>query len=72
MNTATQPAKIRSFDSAKTNSQRNTISFIGFFSKMKEQIGTGCRKPAGYDSMSQRQLEERAAEDMAIAKAMGF
>ena len=71
MNTATNSAKVRSFDSTKTSTP-NTISFIGLFSKVKEQIGTGCRMPADYSVMSQSQREEKAAQDMAICKAMGF
>jgi hypothetical protein len=43
-----------------------------FLARIKEGCGTGFRKPEFYSSMSQKQLEQRAQEDMAIAKTMGF
>jgi hypothetical protein len=72
MNSATQPSKIRSFDSNATDRLKNTNSFTRFWNRLAEGVGTEFRKPANYSSMSQRELEQRAAEDMAIAKAMGF
>ena len=73
MNTATHPSKIRSFDSTGRNRfTKNTNSFTRFWNRLAEEVGTGFRKPANYSSMSQSELEQRAAEDMAIAKAMGF
>ncbi|HEY2497726.1 MAG TPA: hypothetical protein VGK24_11700 [Candidatus Angelobacter sp.] len=73
MNSATQPSKIRSFDSNGTNRfTKNANSFTRFWNRLTEGVGTGFRKPANYSSMSQSELEHRAAEDMAIAKAMGF
>ena len=73
MNSATHPAKIRNFDSTGRNRFRNNTNyFTRFWNRLAEGIGTGFRKPANYSSMSQSELEQRAAEDMAIAKAMGF
>ncbi|HEY1937259.1 MAG TPA: hypothetical protein VGJ33_04920 [Candidatus Angelobacter sp.] len=73
MNSATQPSKIRSLDSNGTNRlTKNTNFFSRFWNRLTEGLGTGSRKPENYSSMSQSELEQRAAEDMAIAKAMGF
>lgn len=56
MNTATQPAKICSFDSTKTDSALGkTNSFRGWLTKIKNQIGTGCRIPEHYLSMNHKQ-----------------
>jgi hypothetical protein len=72
MNSGTQIAKVRSFDSNGTNRTKNTNFFIRFCNRLAEGVGTGSRRPANCLSMSQSELEQRAAEDMAIAKAMGF
>jgi hypothetical protein len=73
MTITTQTAKIHRFDAAKTNSSSQKAPFFArFWHKITQEIGTGCCKPGNYDSMSQKQLEERAAEDIAIAKTLGF
>jgi hypothetical protein len=72
MSTGTQIAKVHGLN-------RNTAQGFGknnrltrFLAKIKEECGTGSRRPELYSSMSQKQLEQRAQEDMAIAKVMGF
>ena len=73
MKTATQIAKVHEFTSVRTQGfAKSSGRLTGFWARIREGVGTGSRKPEFYSSMSQRQLEERAQEDMAIARAMGF
>jgi hypothetical protein len=73
MNIAAQPAKAHNLDSTKANSSlQNAPFFPRFWNNVTQGIGTGYRKPANYDSMSKKELEEKAAQDMAICKTMGL
>ena len=73
MSTGTQIAKVHELTSAGArNSTQSRNFFIRFCSRLIENVGTGRRKPAHYSSMTAAQMEQRAQEDMAIAKTMGF
>lgn len=73
MKTATQIAKVYERTSVRAHGPAKSSSLLTrFWAKITESVGTGSCKPEFYSSMSQRQLEQRAQEDMAIAKAMGF
>lgn len=73
MNECTDIAKIRSIDSlvARNSSQKGN-SLARLWAKLRAEIGTGLRKSANYEEMDESQLEQKAREDMAIAKARGF
>jgi hypothetical protein len=71
MSTGTQIGKVHGLTSAQ-GLGKNSSRLTRFLARVKEECGTGSRRPEFYSSMSQRQLEERAQEDMAIAKTMGF
>ena len=70
MSTGTQIAKVHGLASQGVG--KNGSRLMRILARIKEECGTGSRKPEFYSSMSQRQLEERAQEDMAIARTMGF
>jgi hypothetical protein len=73
MSTGTQIAKVHQLTSTGTiGIAKNGNFFIRLCGRLLENLGTGRRKPAHYSSMTLSQLEQRAQEDMAIAKAMGF
>jgi hypothetical protein len=73
MSTGTQIAKVHELTSTGTSRiARSGNAFTRFCRRLVENVGTGRRKPAHYSSMTLSQLEQRAQEDMAIAKAMGF
>ena len=73
MKTATQIAKVHERTSFKVQGFAKSGSRLTrFWARVTEAVGTGSCKPEFYSSMSLRQLEERAQEDMAIARVMGF
>jgi hypothetical protein len=73
MSTGTQISKVHGLTSGGAQGVgKNGSRLMRFFARIKEECGTGSRRPELYSSMSQKQLEQRAQEDMAIAKTMGF
>jgi hypothetical protein len=73
MSTGTQIAKVHGLNrDGAQGVRKNGSRLMRFFARIKEECGTGSRRPELYSSMSQKQLEQRAQEDMAIAKVMGF
>ena len=73
MSTGTQIAKVHELTSTRTSRfAKRGNSFTRFCSRLAENIGTVGKKPANYSSMTLSELEQRAQEDMAIAKAMGL
>ncbi len=73
MKTATQISKVHELTSVRAQGfAKSSSRLTRFWARITESVGTGSRKPEFYSSMSQKQLEERAQEDMAIARAMGF
>ena len=70
MSTGTQIAKIHGL--ASQGIGKNSSRLTRFFARIKEGCGTGSRRPEFYSAMTQKQLEQRAQEDMAIARTMGF
>jgi hypothetical protein len=73
MKTAIQIAKVHELTSVRTQGfAKNSSRLTRFWVRITKGVGTGSCKPEFYSSMSQKQLEQRAQEDMAIAKVMGF
>ena len=73
MSTGTQIGKVHGLTSSGAQGLgKNGSRLMHFLARIKEACGTGSRKPEFYSSMSQKQLEQKAQEDMAIAKTMGF
>lgn len=71
MSTGTQTIKVQELTSA-SRLTKNGNPFTRFCSRLRSELGTGGCKPAHYSSMTLSELEQRAQEDMAIAKVMGF
>jgi hypothetical protein len=73
MSTGTQITKVHGLTSDRAQSLgKNGSRLMRFLARIQEGCGTGSRRPEFYSSMSQKQLEQRAQEDMAIARTMGF
>jgi hypothetical protein len=73
MNECTEIPRVRSIDSfARRNSSPNGRFLSRVWAKLRAEIGSGLRKPPNYDETDEIQLEQKAREDLAIAKARGF
>lgn len=72
MNGHTEIAKIRSIDSLTTRNTSPRGNLLNrLCAKVRAEIGTGLRKPANYEEMDETQLQQKAEEDLAIARALG-